>query len=724
MLGRLFSVSVERYCGALRLVAAMVFLRAAPAVLLLSLPLAAQDPSGDVVFRAETERMQVEAQVLDKQGNPIEGLTVADFELSENGERREIVSVDYIPRAELLPPVSTERKASEVGVARAAEGEANTSREHPLWVYVSAEAGGREFQQVHNGLEKFLREKVRGNMAVSIGGLPFAKDREQLLAVLEQMRKSPLGRRPDETGAWLPSSIDVTRWTQDKLEEEREEAFDPRYEAGADPQENPTGRSTSEIDEQLLGYNRFRLYRYLDLIDELSVYPGKKVAVVFVGGLRVDPENLALINRIAGEAARRRVAFYMVDSRGLDSDIAVTDIGGLDRDRKVRRLRGPVGNRGGGRQQLTLERGERFRDLQHGMEVLADQTRGRFLFNANDMSGIFDSVADDTSGYYLLTFRPIVRGETEAVRRIRIKTPAVPGAKLRFTKKYYEPEPYAKLGREERRLELHRLLLANEAPDELTLRFDGGFFPDPERAERARFVYSLAVPTESLTLKEVDGRSRAELGLALRAYDPDGLAAQTFDLQSIHALAGAGEPFRYARHSGFVSLPPGRFRFKIVVRDEETGRAGSFEKEIVVPDFTDGLTASTLLLTSAAAEVESEDWRGMFDVAGRALLPRSPTEFRQGDLLYALYDLVGGGGDAPAPMKIALLREKTPVADLDAQSEVFAMPESDTARYFARIDTTGLEPGEYTLFALLPEGTGLAEPYVYRTFVLRGLLED
>lgn len=702
----------------------MVFSRAAFAALFLSWPLVAQDASGDVVFRAETERMQVEAQVLDKQGNPIEGLTVADFELSENGERREIVSVDYIPRAELLPRIPTRRQAPPVQIVRAAGEEAQASREHPLWVYVSVESGGREFQQVHNGLEKFLREKVRGNMAVSIGGLPFSKDREQLLAVLEQMRKSPLGRRPDETGAWLPSSIDVTRWTQDKLEQEREEAFDPRYEPGADPRANPTGRSTTEIDEQMLGYNRFRLYRYLDLIDELSVYPGKKVAVVFVGGLRVDPENLALINRIAGEAARRRVAFYMVDSRGLDSDLAITDIGGLDRERKVRRLRGPVGNRGGGRQQLTLERGERFRDLQHGMEVLADQTRGRFLFNANDMSSIFDQVAEDTSGYYLLTFRPIERGKTEAVRRIRIKTPAVPAAKVRFTKKYYEPEPYEKLEREERRLELHRLLLSNEAPDALTLRFDGGFFPDPERADRARFVYSLAVPTESLTLREVDGKKRAELGLALRAYDPDGLVAQTFDLQSIQALAGSTETFRYGRHSGFVSLPPGRFRFKIVVRDEETGRAGSFEQEIVVPNFSGGLTASTLLLTSVATVVEDDDWRSVFDVAGRALIPRSPVEFRQGDLLYALYDLVGGGEDTPAPMKIALLREKTPVADLDAQSEVFSMPESDTVRYFARIDTTGLEPGEYTLFALLPEGTGLAEPYIYRTFLLRGLLED
>lgn len=685
-------------------------------------------PTPDVVFRAETERMQVEAQVLDKQGRPIEGLNVADFQLSENGEPREIVSVDYIPRAAILPPltanVPADANAGERLVARPTP--IDDSREHPLWVYISAEAGQNEFQQVHNGLEKFLREKVRGNMAVSIGGLPFTKDREQLLAVLAQMRRSPLGRRPDKTGDWLPTSIDVTRWTQDKLEQEREEAFDPDYEAGADPRTNPTGRSTDEFDEQILGYHRFRLYRYLDLIDELSVYPGKKVAVVFTGGLRSDPENLALVNRIAGEAARRRVAFYMVDSRGLDADIAVTDIGGRDRGRMANRLRGPVGGRNGGRQQLTSERGERWRDLQHGMEVLADQTRGGFLFNANDLSGVFDAVADDTSGYYLLTFRPIERGETAPVRRLKIKTPGAPASKVRFAKKYYEPEPYKKLSRSERRLELHRLLLANEAPDELTVRFDGGFFQDPDRADRARFVYSLAVPTEQLTIQDGKQGRQVELGLALRAYDPKGLVAQTFDLQSIQALAGAAESFAYARHSSFVSLPPGEFRFKLIVRDEATGKAGTFEQTIAVPDFSTGLTTSTLLLSSSSAEVPDDDWRRMFTVAGRALLPRSPAEFRKGELLYALYDLTHPGVDAlasPPPMRMALLREKTPVAELDAQSEAIAMTGIDAVRYFARIDTTDLEPGEYTLFALLPDGSGLEEPYIYRTFLLHASTE-
>lgn len=683
----------------------------------------------DVVFRAETELMQVEAQVLDKQGRPVEGLALADFQVSENGEPREIVSVDYIPRASILPPITADlpaqSSAGERIVARPAP--IDDSTEHPLWVYISAEAGQQEFQQVHDGLEKFLREKVRGNMAVSIGGLPFTRDREQLLDVLEQMRKSPLGRRPDKTGDWLPSSVDVTRWTQDKLEQEREQAFDPDYEEAADLNRNPSGRTTDQVDEQILGYHRFRLYRYLDLIDELSIYPGKKVAVIFSGGLRSDPENLSLVNRIAGEAARRRVAFYMVDSRGLDADIAVTDIDGLNRSRTASRLRGPTGRRNGGRQQLTFERGERWRDLQHGMEVLADQTRGRFLFNANDLSGVFDAVADDTSGYYLLTFRPIERGKTEPVRRVRIRTPGAPASKIRFAKKYYEPEPYKKLSRIERRLGLHRLLLANEAPDGLTVRFDGGFFPDPERGDRTRFVYSLAVPTEQLTIEDGEQGRRVELGLALRAYDPKGLVAQTFDLQSIQALAGAAESFAYARHSSFVSLPPGEFRFKLIVRDEATGKAGTFEQTIAVPDFSTGLTASTLLLSSSSAEVQDDDWRRMFTVAGRALLPRSPAEFRKGELLYALYDLAHPGADALAsspPMRMALLREKTPVAELDAQSEAIPIREEDAIRYFARIDTTDLEPGEYTLFALLPDGSGLEEPYIFRTFLLRASTED
>ena len=63
-------------------------------------------------------------------------------------------------------------------------------------------------------------------------------------------------------------------------------------------------------------------------------------------------------------------------------------------------------------------------------------------------------------------------------------------------------------------------------------------------------------------------------------------------------------PFRgTARSARDEALAPGKYEWKVVLRDEFTGRIGSYKTEVVLPDLSTGEQSSSLLLTGCYAQV-------------------------------------------------------------------------------------------------------------------------
>ncbi len=66
-------------------------------------PAGAQE-AGRVRETAEVSLVEVPVRVLDRQGRPVEGLTAADFTLTDDGQRQEILGFDVIDVAEKMAP--------------------------------------------------------------------------------------------------------------------------------------------------------------------------------------------------------------------------------------------------------------------------------------------------------------------------------------------------------------------------------------------------------------------------------------------------------------------------------------------------------------------------------------------------------------------------------------------------------------------------------------------
>jgi hypothetical protein len=131
----------------------------------------------------------------------------------------------------------------------------------------------------------------------------------------------------------------------------------------------------------------------------------------------------------------------------------------------------------------------------------------------------------------------------------------------------------------------------------------GGFFR--LAADRYYVPITVAVPGSAVTVPP--GKDKATLDVLGVVRDeqgrPVGRMRQTMDLA---AGAGAALESKQVLYQSGVTLPPGRFALKVVVRENVNGAVGSFETGVVVPELkqapvkVSSVILSTQLQTQAA----------------------------------------------------------------------------------------------------------------------------
>src|SRR5262249_53331058 len=90
--------------------------------------------------------------------------------------------------------------------------------------------------------------------------------------------------------------------------------------------------------------------------------------------------------------------------------------------------------------------------------------------------------------------------------------------------------------------------------------------------------------------------------------------------------------------AGFV-LPPGRFRLRFIVRENETGQIGSFETDVLVPN----LTQAPVQVSSVIASAQKASGKAMKDNPltrnGTQLIPSVTHVFSRAQHLYLYYEV-------------------------------------------------------------------------------------
>lgn len=381
-------------------------------------PSEAAAPAASEAFSevTEVELVEVDVRVADRRGRPATGLTAADFTLIVDGRPVEIahfaelaaVAEDLAGSAPTVP-----RPLAGARLTAPGEGSAGTGRRIVLLLDDQhLEPGGRA--RVLTGMESFVADALAPGTEVMVarhqGGTlqivePFTADREALLAALAAVAEQ------------APAGVVRGAGYRDVFRQIRLALSEDRGDGG--------GRSCGEAEAlqaqaMVQGYAaelgndvQSTVGAVDSLVAALSAVPGEKVILYAGDGLELRPgldlfhllselcsEHQRLLagdllsfdltssfTRLAAHANVNGVTFYTLQASGLEVD------GEIDlADARFR--------------PSTLTRRIRRSNLRHPLFLLAEETGGRAIFDANRFAAPLAEVADDLARHYTLAFVP------------------------------------------------------------------------------------------------------------------------------------------------------------------------------------------------------------------------------------------------------------------------------------------------------------------------------
>jgi len=310
--------------------------------------------------------------------------------------------------------------------------------------------------------------------------------------------------------------------------------------------------------------------------------PGRKLVFMISDGFYLNDKKSGArerIKKITDAAGRAGVVIYTLDARGIISEsLSATN------DR-------PIDGEG-----LTVS--SNMGDImasQDGLNALAGDTGGRAFRNTNaPMAEWVDKVLEETSNYYLLAWRPNAeeqkrgkfnRIEASIIDRpdliVRLRTSYFKTAPLPVLtmKKKSEKDP-AKAREDDLRLVIDAPVSQRQIPTELSLTLDQ--MPGVGTKVNA----AIEIGRDALTFDLNDGKLVADLDIGGIFYDSKGKPLSSFvgRLKIFPAPPNSSVTTRSPAVYNFHAwLPAGLYQVRVGIRDLKSGRIGSAMQWIEVP---------------------------------------------------------------------------------------------------------------------------------------------
>jgi VWFA-related protein len=549
-------------------------------------------------------------------GEVVTGLRQSDFTVYENGKQQQIATFDF----ESVDKATPLNEATVSGLAAGASGNKavvvarpEDLRNHRL-IAMFFDLTSMQPEDLDRSVEAardFLKKKMQPADLVALVSLgdtlkvdqDFTADKDTLVR---------------EVGAYNGTEG---------------EGFAQGATANSNQVEDATGYTPDESEYNDLNTDR-ELFALRAVAKSLEKINEKKSLLYFSGGISRDGiENQASLRAAINAAVRANLAIYSVDTRGLQ---AISPLG----DASTGSLRGTGAYNGGA---LTNNMNANFA-TQEVMATLSSDTGGKAFFDSNDFAPAFAQVERDTSAYYAVGFHSSNPARDGRYRKLTIKVNR-PGMKLEYRPGYYAPADFMHQGHEDRERELEEQLASDMPATDMAVYLDAMYF----RLDENRFFVpvSLIVPGSQIPFVKGGDKDKATLDIIGTVIDevkrPIGRARETVKLNLDSSLHARQKNVQYTTS---FNLPPGKYRLKFVVRENQTGRMGSFEAEITLPEMKKApLKISSIVLASLRqpSRQQSPLVRG-----GQEYVPNISHVFRQDQHLYLLYEIYSPARQKPA----------------------------------------------------------------------------
>ena len=651
-----------------------------------ALPQARQDQAP--VFRTGTSLVSVDVVVRDASGEVVRGLSAADFTITEDGRPQQIQTFTFQEIAREPPAASPvaapallvdleERLLEEVQRAAVAPAPASAGGRIPADAFA-----GRRLLVLVFDLSSLQPEDVQRAVDSAVEYVNGQMDASDLVAVVTI--GSTLEVLADFTGdrESVRAALDALAYTDGT-------ATPPPSASTAETDEAAAATDAPVSDET--GFDTFnndvRLRALKTLADTLGAVEQKKAILYFSAGMqRNGDDNQVELRAAVNAAVRSHVAIYPVDARGLQAVVP-----GGDASRASARGSGLFSGRGVEQQFASLSAS------QETLTSLAADTGGRAFTDSNDFGDAFTRAQRDLSSYYLIGYTSTNTSPDGRFRRIQVRVTRR-GLRVEARPGYYADRDFAHTSRRDREAQLEDELAAAVSSTDLPVLLGTGWFR--QAAERFYVPIALTIPGSAIPVAAADERVTLDIRGAVR--DEQGrTVGRLRDTLEVPAGAGPTLAGKQVLYQSGVTLPPGGFSVKVVVRENAQGRIGSFEAPLVVPQLRNVPIKVSSIVLSTQLQPGARGTAGNPLVRdGVQLLPNLTRVVGRDQRLYfyyEVYDPALDGSAADLRTSVAFYRGgvkvfETPVLERSAIDQ----PSRGAVTFRLEIAASQFTPGTYT----------------------------
>jgi len=668
------------------------------------LPTRRLNPPKPGVLRAESELVRIDVEVTDRSGRPVKGLREDQFVVTDNGKPQKISSFSYsdIESIDTVGPENTKPVVIPVdgGEPAAKENLSDEVRDRRMLVlfFDLSSMETDDIIRAHDAAVKFLAKQMTPADLVSVVVFSselsvlanFTNNRAVLDKAIAQIMPGAASELADQQYAAAQNGeYDVQQDTQ--------AAYTP----------DQTEFNVFNTDQKLIAIE--------SLTNVLAGIPGRKALVEFTGGItQTGEENRAELTAATDAANRADVSIYSIDARGMFA----TPPGG---DVTTAAASGTSMFSGASVFHQTDQR----EDSRDTLATLSTDTGGRAFFDLGDLSDAFPKIQQENGGYYLVGYDlpPDVKhdGRWRAVA-VKVK---VPGAHVRYRNGYYAPRDFQHLEKEDKEQQLEEALESPNPEVELPVAVETAMFRLSD--SQVYVPISAKLSSSALEWAQKRGLHTAEFDFAAEVKGvPSGqTVAALRDTITVHLDE---QQYQQVTHSnlvyqGGVVLAPGAYRLKFVARENESGKMGTFEDELVVPQRQPArMMLSSVMLSSQIVPVEKSEEVQTKTLGLRAKLTSTPLEmdgtkiipsvtryFTQQQTLYvffqAYYPEKGANQEAfdanTLRAGLVFFRGGVQINDTPLLAPTALDPKTHTASFRISLPLAKLPTGRYTVQAVV-----------------------
>jgi len=647
----------------------------------------ADQDNGDFKLSTTTNLIVEDVTVHDKSGNGVEGLTAKDFTVLEDGKPQEIKFFEYQKLPDDVQPLPADnsgnvtvlKKFPHTQIQPEAPGETRY-RDKRLMVFyfdLTALPPADQLRAVE-AARKFIRTQMTpadlvGIMVFRGQGVEvlqsFTSDRDKLQTIIETIAVGE-AEGFDETDTSAAAADSGSAFGQDDSE-----------------------------------FNLFNTDRQLAAVQTAVTMLGhlneKKIMLYFSNGIKLNgTDNQAQMHATTNAAVRAGVTIWSIDSRGLVADAPMGDAS-----------KGSPGGQAMYSGAGALAFANNFQKSQDALYALSGDTGGKAFLDSNDLAAGIVKAQKSINSYYIVGYYTTNSAADGKFRRIKISVNQQ-NASLDFRQGYFAPKVFGKFTAADKDRQLEDALMMGDPITDLTIAMELNYF----QLNRAEYFVpvSVKIPGSELARAKRRGAERTQIDFIGEIKDDFGTTVQNLrdkvdvKLTDEKAEELASKPILY--NTGYTLLP-GKYTIKVLARDAETGRLGTYINNFVIPNLNKEekripissvvLSSQRIPLSDALFNAKSKTNAEAVDpliADGQRLLPSVTRVFHRNRELYVYLQAYERAATTTQPLVafVTFYRGQTkafetkpvPVLDgLDPKSKALPM------RLTLPLDK--LDPGEY-----------------------------